>query len=211
MIEMYGATVASGEREIATGISFLADSGKRVAITGGSDGDKQTMLEALHGLVPLKAGWVCIDGEPLVAQTACFFRNRISYMPQEAGAGNITVEELVRRLISLDSNADCIYSKKALLGEWKALHIDAACHNMAFGDISATVAQRIMLSIVGLFARPVALLHSPTSLQDAEGRATVLEYLLSPRFKDTATVIATDDAELLAACDTTIHLNTAKA
>ena len=66
MIEMYGATVVSGNREIATRLSFVADSGKRVAITGGNDSDKRTMLEALHGLVPLTEGWVCINGEPLV-------------------------------------------------------------------------------------------------------------------------------------------------
>lgn len=208
MIEMYGATIASEERETATGISFIADSGKRVAITGGDDSDKQTVLETLYGLVPLKAGWVCIDGEPLVAQTAHYFRNQTSYMPLEAGTESITVEQLVRQLLSLDSNSDCIYSKKALLDEWKALNIDAACHDMTFGDISPATAQRIMLSIVGMFARPVALLHSPTSLQDADGRTAVLEYLVSPRFKETAAIIATDDAELLAVCDTIIHLNT---
>jgi ABC-type protease/lipase transport system fused ATPase/permease subunit len=207
MIEMYGATVASGEREIATGISFMADGGKRVAIAGGNDSDKQTVLEALHGLVPLKAGWVCIDSEPLVAQTIHHFRSQMSYMPLAMGAEDITVEQLVQQLLSLDSNADCIYSKKALLSEWKALRIDAACYDMTFGDIDAATTQRIMLSIVGLFARPIALLHTPTSQQDADGQAAVKDYLSSPRFKETAVIIATDDAQLLNVCDTVIRLN----
>ncbi len=210
MIEMYDATIASGQREIATGISFLADGGKRVAIAGGSDSDKQTVLEALHGLVPLKSGWVCIDGEPLVAQTAHWFRSQTSYMPKETGAESITVEQLVEQLLGLRSNADCIYSKKALLSEWKALQIDASCYDMTFADIDAATAQRIHLSIVGLFARPVALLHSPTSRQDANGCALVKDYLLSPRFKETAVIIATDDAQLINVCNTVIQLNPLK-
>ena len=211
MIEMYGATVASGDKEVATDISFIAGSGKRVAITGGDDNDKRTVLEALYGLAPLKAGWVCIDGEPLLPDTAKYFRKLISYMPLDAGLNQETVSQLVHRMMEFDANSDCIYSKKALLDEWKALNIDATCHDTPFCDIAPDTRQRIMLSLTGLFARPIALLHSPTSLQDADGRAAVMQYLTSARFADTATITATDDDELAAACDTIIHLNTEKA
>ena len=208
MIEMYGATVVSGNREIATRLSFVADSGKRVAITGGNDSDKRTMLEALHGLVPLTEGWVCINGEPLLPQTASLFRDQIGYMPMETGLSTETVSLLIRQMLKFDSNNDCIYSKKALLNEWKALNIDTSCYDMPFCDIAPDTVQRITLSLIGLFARPIALLHSPTSMQDADAHTSVIEYLLSPRFKDIATIIATDDDELLNICDNIIHLNT---
>lgn len=204
---MYGATVAVGGKEIAAPLSFQANEGGIVAITGGKAEERTAILEAMLGFLPLKKGWVSIDGEPVLPQTASYFRNSMSYMPRLSGLTEEGVADFLKYVAALKSNKDCIYSKEAVTEEWNLLSVSEKCYDKKFSELTADIAQRIRLSLVGLFARPIAILDSPTSAQNENGRIAVLSYLCSEKFKHIATVVATDDPAILSICNKTININ----
>lgn len=204
---MYGATVSANGKEIARDLSFQATEGNIVAITGGEAEERTTILEAMLGFLPLKKGWVSIDSEPVLPQTAAYFRNSISYMPRMSGLTEEGVADFMKYVAALKSNKDCIYSKEAVTEEWNLLSVSDKCYDKKFAELTSATAQRICLSLVGLFARPIAILDSPTSAQDENGRIAMLSYLCSEKFKHIATVVATDDPALLSICNKTININ----
>ena len=207
IIEMYEATVAHDGKSVGGNLSFQADSGNIVGITGGNADSRTAIIESMLGFRPLTKGWVSIDGEPLLPGTAAYFRNKTGYMPRTSGLTDENVGNFFKYVVSLSSNAGCIYSKEAVIKEWEALSVGAECYDKQFAELPAAVAQRICLSLLGLLARPIAILDSPTSAQDADGRIAVLSYLCSPRFKQIATIAATDDPAMLSICNKTININ----
>lgn len=203
---MYNATVGDDERDIVTGLSFQADSGNIVGITGGGADERTAIMESMLGFRPLKKGWVSIDGEPLVPDTAAYFRNRMGYMPRLSGLTDEHVSDFIKYMVRLDTNSGCIYSKEAVIEEWNVLSIGEECYDKRFSELPPAVAQRISLSLIGLLGHPIALLDSPTSAQDDEGRMAVVAYLRSVRFKRIAAIAATDDHAVLSVCNRTIDI-----
>lgn len=206
MIEMYDATIAHAGSDIVTGLSFQADNGNIIGITGGDADSRTAIIESMLGFRPLQKGWVSIDGEPLLPATASYFRSRMGYMPRLSGLSDENVGDFFKYVVKLKSNTGCIYSREAVIEEWNALSVDAECYDKQFSELTEAVAQRISLSLIGLLTRPIAILDSPASAQDDEGRIAVLSYLCSPRFKHIATIAATDDRAILSVCNKTIDI-----
>ena len=64
----------------------------------------------------------------------------------------------------------------------------------------------MLIGLTFMFDRPVALLDNPTSAQDDEGRARVVDFLSSPRFDSVAMLVATDDEALMQACHKVVRI-----
>ena len=62
------------------------------------------------------------------------------------------------------------------------------------------------MALTFMFNRPVALFDNPTSEQDDEGRARVIDYIRSPRFKDVAMLLATEDPAIVEVCDKVVRI-----
>jgi len=207
MIEMYNGSVSMHGKLLFKGVTFQATAGDKVAVTGNEGCGKTVLMHAMLGLTPMSIGWVCVDGEPVLPDTAQMFRNRMSYMPSGEGLESVLVGELMEGVFALRANSDCIYTKEAVFKEWDKLDIAHDCYTKTFGETDAATAQRIRLALTGLAGRPYALIDDPLSLQDANGRTAVLTYLCSPVFSQSAIIVATRDNELLSVCNKTINLN----
>ena len=69
MLEVKDATIAVGGQIIATGLSFMARDHQLTCITGPEGSGKTSLLRTLMGFLPVKSGFVSVDGELLTATT----------------------------------------------------------------------------------------------------------------------------------------------
>ena len=83
MLEVKDATIAIGEKTLATGLSFTARDGQLTCVTGSAGSGKTTLLRTLMGFLPVKEGFVSVDGELLTVRSAHAFRSMMIYLPQQ--------------------------------------------------------------------------------------------------------------------------------
>ncbi len=76
-VEVAGAAVALGGRQVWAGIEFTIGAGEFVAVLGPNGVGKSTLVRAMLGLVPLSAGTMRVLGGPPSAA-----RRRVGYLPQ---------------------------------------------------------------------------------------------------------------------------------
>ncbi len=93
MLEVKNVTIAVGERVVAEDLSFIANDGELTCITGDAASGKTTLIRTLMGFLPVKAGFVSVDGEMLTIYSSHAFREMMVYLPQDAQVLRIPQEE----------------------------------------------------------------------------------------------------------------------
>ena len=93
MLEIKNVTIAVGERILVENLSFIANDGELTCITGDIASGKTTLIRTLMGFLPVKAGFVSVDGELLTIFSSHAFREMMVYLPQDAQALRIPQEE----------------------------------------------------------------------------------------------------------------------
>ena len=83
MLEVKDATIAIGGKTLATGLSFTARDGQLTCVTGSAGSGKTMLLRTLMGFLPVKEGFVSVDGELLTVRSAHAFRRMMIYLPQQ--------------------------------------------------------------------------------------------------------------------------------
>ena len=98
ILEARGVQAGYGAGLVLHGISFAVQPGQAVGLMGRNGMGKTTLIRAMLGLLPLRAGQVLVDGED-VSREAPFRRARrgIAVVPEGRGVfGNLTVLENLR-------------------------------------------------------------------------------------------------------------------
>ena len=93
MLEVKNVTIAVGERVLTENLSFIANDGELTCITGDVASGKTTLIRTLMGFLPVKAGFVSVDGEMLTIYSSHAFREMMVYLPQDAQVLRIPQEE----------------------------------------------------------------------------------------------------------------------
>ena len=93
MLEVKNVTIAVGERVLTENLSFIAYDGELTCITGDVASGKTTLIRTLMGFLPVKEGFVSVDGELLTIYSSHAFREMMVYLPQYAQALRIPQEE----------------------------------------------------------------------------------------------------------------------
>lgn len=83
MLEVKDATIVIGEKTLAQGLSFTARDGQLTCVTGSEGSGKTTLIRTLMGFLPVKEGFVSVDGELLTIRSAPAFRTMMAYLPQQ--------------------------------------------------------------------------------------------------------------------------------
>ncbi len=86
MLEVKDVTIQVGEKPLMSDFSLIANDGKLTCITGQSGSGKTTFLRTLMGFLPVKKGFVSVDGELLTIYSAHVFRQLMTYLPQDIAA-----------------------------------------------------------------------------------------------------------------------------
>lgn len=106
----------------ANTVSMMARERQVTCLTGGQAEVRSHLLLAILGLVPVKSGFVSIDGEPLQRKTAKRLRQMMAYVPSELKAvGEVTVYEAptVQEVFNLKGNREAAISNGLLAEEMK--------------------------------------------------------------------------------------------
>ncbi|KIP91011.1 metal ABC transporter ATP-binding protein [Microbacterium sp. LMI11-1-1.1] len=78
MLEVRGAALQRGDRELWSGLDLTVEPGEFIAVLGPSGSGKTTLLRSILGLQPLSAGEITVAGEPVRKGNP-----RIGYIPQQ--------------------------------------------------------------------------------------------------------------------------------
>lgn len=190
-----------GEQQLLGGLSFSAEDGQVVCITGDSGCGKTSLLRAILGFVPLAEGHISVDGELLTPAAAGEFRKYIAYVPQDLAMPMETVGEMVRMPFALKANLATPFSKARLMEEWQKLDLAPELYDKKVSELSGGQRQRIIISTLGLLKKTIVLADEPTSALDAHTTALVLAYFKALAAGGSTVITVSHDPAFAEGCD----------
>ncbi len=195
---------------VFTGLSFQAQPGQIVAITGENGAGKSTLLKLAKGLYQAPAGNIRLDGFDVRQLDPLSLRRRIAYVPQNPSFFAGTIEENLRFANPVATREDM----KTALAQADALDDINALPNgldtVIGGDggiqLSSSLALRLSLVRAYLHDAPVLLVDElPNSLlSDTAGR--FLKDILIHGRKDRTTLVVTHQVDMLREADQIVWL-----
>ena len=201
MLEIKNVKIKMGEQVLLGGLSFSADDGEVVCITGESGCGKTSLLRAILGFIPLHEGHISIDGELLTPAAAGEFRKYMAYVPQDLAMPMETVGEMVKMPFALKANLTTPFSKARLMEEWQKLDLAPELYDKKVSELSGGQRQRIIISTLGLLQKSIVLADEPTSALDAHTTALVLNYLKALAAKGATVITVSHDPAFADGCD----------
>ena len=164
--------VRRGSDLVIEAVSFELQSGSLTALVGPNGAGKSTLLQAIAGQLPLAAGSIELDGQPLTLPLA---RRQLALMPQRgeiAWGFPITVRELVGLGRLVASRPGCCDVEAALqrvgLGELAKRRLD---------QLSGGQQQRALLARTLVQPAQVLLLDEPCAAIDPPARTALLQVM----------------------------------
>ena len=168
MLSVSGLHLWRGDRHVLRGVSFAANPGQCVLLTGKNGAGKTTLLRAIAGLLDPEEGQVTWRGAP-ARQTRDTFHSELAYLGHEPPLkGDLSARENLKFTIGI---------RRAVLRD----EIDAALARTGaepFADrsvrmLSAGQRRRVALAGVMLTGAVLWLLDEPTTNLDADGQQLV--------------------------------------
>lgn len=95
-IELRDLRFSYGAAEVLRGISFVANAGDVIGITGEVGSGKTTLLRLIARLLPVQDGMLLIDGNDINAITIESLRSLIGYVPQETFLFSRTISDNIK-------------------------------------------------------------------------------------------------------------------
>jgi len=168
MLSVSGLHLWRGDRHVLRGVSFTANAGQCVLLTGRNGAGKTTLLRAIAGLLDPEEGQVQWRGAN-ARSTRDDFHSELAYLGHEPPLkGDLTGRENLRYLVGI---------RRALSAD----EIDAALTRTGARDfadravrtLSAGQRRRVALAGVLLSGALLWLLDEPTTNLDADGQQLV--------------------------------------
>ena len=168
MLSVSGLHLWRGDRHVLRGVSFAANPGQCVLLTGKNGAGKTTLLRAIAGLLDPEEGQVTWRGAP-ARQTRDAFHSELAYLGHEPPLkGDLSAHENLEFTIGI---------RRAV----SRTEIDAALARtgaQSFADrsvrmLSAGQRRRVALAGVLLTKTALWLLDEPTTNLDADGQQLV--------------------------------------
>jgi len=204
MIQIQNLSVSYGDEQVISNLSFTAQKGEKVALSGPSGSGKSSILNLLMGFVYPFTGTVTVNGVVLAADTINLIRQQLSWLPQELSLKIDTVEELFYFPFTFRANQQLRPSTPEVEKVFADLLLDLSLLKKPLSEISGGQKQRVALASILLLKKDILLLDEPTSALDAESRGAIIN--LIKRLDGVTVLASTHDEEWLAAMDTVINL-----
>ncbi|MFE5776412.1 ABC transporter ATP-binding protein [Brachybacterium sp. NPDC056505] len=176
-LSLEGVSVGYGENLVLADLDLEVPAGRFTAVIGPNGCGKSTMLKAMARTLPVRAGRILLDGEPLDAQRSRAVARRLAMLPQEPVVPDgITVRGLVDRGRHPYRSA----LRRRLPGDGEAVDVAMAATGVAeladvqVTDLSGGQRQRVWIALVLAQQTAHVLLDEPTSFLDVAHQIEVL-------------------------------------
>ena len=200
MLEVKDATIAIGERVLATDLSFMARDGQLTCITGSEGSGKTALIRTLMGFLPVGSGFVSVDGELLTVHSAHAFRQMMVYLPQQM--------QMLRHHLYPDA---CLHAYEAdEYGVWNALLPSRAQEQSSEPLSSEEIFQLAQKTLEGAKDKPIVIADEPAALLPSELSLRMLQLLRSQADAGKTVLIASRKQQLVAYADQVINLDMLK-
>jgi heme exporter protein A len=195
MLRIEHLCCARGPRELFRGLSFTADAGELVLVTGPNGSGKTTLLRALAGLTRPVAGTITwSDAARGLAESR-------AYVGHAAGwKDTLTVTENLRLAWQLDAEA-AAHDDGAALAALERVGL-ARQRNLAVARLSQGQRKRLHLARLTNSSRPLWLLDEPGAALDDQGVGVFAELVAAHLGQGGMAAIATHQPLMIAAAHT---------
>lgn len=193
--------VRLGTRQVLSGVTLACGHGRITGLIGPNGAGKSTLLRALAGLLPLAAGAVTIEGQPVAAMSPGERGRSLAYLPQER---TVHWPLAVRHLIALgrmphrgDRTSAPARDAAAIDHAMTAMDVrDLADRPVA--ELSGGEVARVLFARVLAQEAPIILADEPTAGLDPAHALALLEVLQSLASRGHTIVLALHDLSLAA-------------
>jgi putative ABC transport system ATP-binding protein len=200
LLELRGVGVRVGERWVLHGIDLAVQPGELLGIAGPSGAGKTVLCAVLAGVLAPSGGSVRYGGEAMADA-----RPTVGLILQNHG--------LLSGLTAAENVAFPLQAR-SVEREAVARRVDAALGAVGLSEqkdrpvdeLSGGQRQRVGVARA-LAAEPSVLVaDEPTAELDPDNRERVLQLLCAHAARRNVVVIASDDPDVIGACDTVVHL-----
>jgi ATP-binding cassette subfamily C protein CydD len=161
----------NGERPALKGVSFVIESGQRVALVGPSGAGKSTVAQLLLRFIEPQRGEVRVNGTRLCDVPAAEWRTQVAWVPQTPYLFNMSVVENIR-MARPDATMDNLIRAARLAHAHEFVEALPQGYDTVIGErgarLSGGQAQRIALARAFLKDAPLLILDEATSNLDPE-------------------------------------------
>lgn len=199
-----------GGAPVLRNISFRIPQGSCVGVVGRTGSGKSTLVDLMMGLLPVSAGAIKVDGQPLTPDSMVDWQSLIAHVPQDVYLADASIAENIA--VGLDlSDIDFKRVERAA----KLAHIADHINSLPNGYMSVvgeggsflSGGQRQRIGLARAFYRdaPVIFLDEATSALDSETEQAVMESVNGSAGDKTVVIIA-HRLSTLARCDITLRV-----
>jgi len=168
MLSVSGLHMWRGDRHVLRGVSFSAEPGQCVLLTGKNGAGKTTLLRAIAGLLDPEDGQVSWRGSP-AREARDAFHTELAYLGHEPPLkGDLSARENLKFTIGIRRAVSTAEVDAALARTGAAPFADRSVRMLSAGQ-----KRRVALAGVLLAGAVLWLLDEPTTNLDAEGQRLV--------------------------------------
>jgi ABC-type lipoprotein export system ATPase subunit len=194
-----------GDRTILDGISVQATSGRVLAVRGASGSGKSSLLTMLGGLIAPSGGTVTLDGSRVTPSSDLALRRRFGVVLQGYGlVAALTARENVAVVLQA-TRVSRSEVRSRVQGVLERVRLAPVADHLV-EDLSGGQQQRVAVARALVTAADVFLADEPTAELDAENRGLIVSLLIERARMGAAVVIASDDPDVVDACDDVLDL-----
>lgn len=199
MLEVKDATIAVGEKILATNLSFIARDGELTCITGPEGSGKTAFIRTLMGFLPVKAGFVSVDGELLTVRSSHAFRRMMVYLPQTLQMLGHQQEEVAPE-----------EPEEADYAVWDALLPKHAVVEAPAPLSSEAICQLVEKTIREAPDKPIIVADEPTALLTPEDTERLISLLKAQAAAGKTVLVASRKYQVISRADQVITLENDK-
>ena len=167
---------------------------------------KTSLLNAVLGFVPLKAGSITVNGILLEKGTIDQIRRQVAWIPQELALPSEWVKEMVQLPFNLKANRATPFSLDKLFACFDELGLEEELYDKRVNEISGGQRQRIMIAVATLMQKPLLIVDEPTSALDSDSTDKVLAFFRKRMRKGSAILAVSHDQGFAQGCNQMITL-----
>ena len=204
ILQIDNACIAFGADTLFSGFCLQLHEGEIACISGQSGRGKTSLLNAVLGFVPLKAGSITVNGILLEKGTIDQIRRQVAWIPQELALPSEWVKEMVQLPFNLKANRNTPFSLDKLFACFDELGLEEELYDKRVNEISGGQRQRIMIAVATLMQKPLLIVDEPTSALDPISTSKIEDLVIELKKQYTIVMVTHNMQQAVRVSDKTV-------